>query len=54
MIIGAEIFWDIMRGNERTLIPNQLFMIDTELGWVVYGKCDSIRPDQQISVVCSV
>lgn len=38
LIIGAEIFLDVLKNEKKTVIPQQLFARNSEFGWILYGN----------------
>ncbi|CAK1596635.1 unnamed protein product [Parnassius mnemosyne] len=51
MLIGADIFWDILKSKQRSLGLNRAKLISSHLGWLIAGPIplNSIKQRQQIN-----
>lgn len=41
MLIGADVFWDILVGEQRSLGPNNPKLQNSKLGWIIAGPINS-------------
>jgi hypothetical protein len=48
VIIGAEHFYNIVLSRQLELIPEQLFLKESKLGWLAYGKIPQMAKGSSI------
>nr|CAH7763625.1 unnamed protein product [Callosobruchus chinensis] len=52
MLLGGEIFWDLLCQGKISLGKNKPVLKETSLGWIIAGQIGGSRPDSGISNVC--
>lgn len=53
ILIGADVFWDLLRPNRLKLAPDLPTITDTELGWIVGGSFHTSEKQHQ-RTLCTV
>ena len=46
LLIGSNYFWDIV-GGDKIVLPSEMFMIPSGLGYIITGKCPEIASVHQ-------
>nr|CAH7750739.1 unnamed protein product [Callosobruchus chinensis] len=52
MLLGGEIFWDLLCQGKISLGKNKPVLKETSLGWIIAGQIGGSRPDSGVSNVC--
>lgn len=53
MLIGADVFWDLIKSEQIEMGPNLPTLRDTKFGWVVGGSVSSTTPERP-RTLCTV
>lgn len=53
MLIGADVFWDLIKSEQIEMGPNLPTLRDTKLGWIVGGSVSSASP-AKLRTLCTV
>lgn len=54
LLLGANVFWDLLENGRMKLGRNKPIMCQTKLGWVISGFCPTISQAVNDEVVCNL
>ena len=46
ILLGADVFFEVLRHDKKTQPENYLLLQDTELGWIISGKIHLSAPEE--------